>query len=104
MKITKVIPVEQETAIDCKCDVCGKLAGEPYPKNWFHFSHGHSEWGNDSGDSFEVFDVCSPECFIKQLKSSLDDMEDYKRSAEIAGMYFPFAQQLYTFIVKNLNP
>jgi len=95
MNITDFSMVRQATVIDCKCDVCGLLSGKPYPEDWFNFSHQHGEWGNDSGDSIEYFDVCSIECFTNQLKNSLDEMSDYKRSATIADMKYSFAEKLH---------
>lgn len=69
-KITKTI-IEKECVISKRCDVCGKdipptpksFAGEytPYYKIITH----HNDWGNDSIDSYEYKDACSPECALK---------------------------------------
>ncbi len=103
MNITKTDLLPKQSIIDCKCDCCGKMAGEPFPKKWFNFSHGHSEWGNDSVDSYEYFDVCSPECFANQLEKSIDELEGYRRSAKIADMNYDFAKTLYLFMIKKVN-
>ena len=34
---------------------------------------GHDDWGRDSGDSFEEFDLCSDECLRKKLDEFLKE-------------------------------
>ena len=46
-----------------KCDVCGK---EFTGKYWRLITH-HNDWGNDSIDSLEYYDLCSRECIDKRL-------------------------------------
>ena len=49
------------------CDICGKeiTNGSGY---WDVTTH-HHDWGNDSVESFECFDVCSIDC----LKNKFDE-------------------------------
>lgn len=48
------------------CDHCGHAAkGEP--GGWLSISSGHSDWGNDSIDSAEDWDVCSADCLLHIL-------------------------------------
>ena len=59
------------------CDCCGKRIevvrklpfGDEY--NFFHISTHHSDWGNDSIDSWESYDACSPECAVKMAEAYL---------------------------------
>lgn len=59
-----------------KCDVCGKVIyNTKYDKNnftnrqhWWGLVTGHNDWGNDSCDSIESFEICSPECLNKKLQ------------------------------------
>lgn len=52
------------------CDICGKEIDQT---NWFKMSVCHSDWGNDSIDSFTMFDVCSPTCVLIYSKHYLND-------------------------------
>jgi hypothetical protein len=51
------------------CDVCGKEieAKNPY---WNLTTH-HHDWGNDSIDSYEYFDICSADCLRKKFDEYL---------------------------------
>lgn len=64
----------KETPVKVICDVCGN---EVNPKNWFRITTSHSDWGNDSIDSYESFDVCSDKCAVmfasKYLKDAYED-------------------------------
>lgn len=61
--------VVAETTI---CDVCGKVirdsrdkySGAPF---WSLATH-HNDWGNDSYESLENFDLCSVECLTKKFE------------------------------------
>jgi phospholipase C len=92
----KKITDTREVTIGFICDVCKKEhIGEDVPDNWHSFSHQHSEWGNDSMDSWEYFHVCSAGCYTTQLGKCLKEMSGYKRSAEIDNMTFDFASDLF---------
>lgn len=62
----------------CKCDICEKIIYEIVGNE--HSNHdeywtlktGHYDWGNDSCESIESFDLCSKECCIKALEKYLD--------------------------------
>ncbi len=47
------------------CDICGKVIA-PSAHHWRVTTH-HSDWGNDSVESFECFDVCSTKCLKKKF-------------------------------------
>lgn len=56
------------------CDVCGKeiKKGKPF----YRVETGHCDWGNDSCDSRQHYDICGPEClgemFDRYVKRSHD--------------------------------
>ena len=78
------------------CDVCGKESSHrPEFDKWIYFSHQHYDWGNDSCESLEEFDVCSGECFKEKLASSLEELEGNSGSAEIFGMSYERAKEIY---------
>ena len=58
-----------------KCDVCGSeitefiSGGLPRGQyNYFAIRTWHNDWGNDSVESHEYYDACSPECVMKFAK------------------------------------
>ena len=67
-----------------KCDICGKVifdsrndteqqkrTGMSRDQYWWGLTTGHSDWGNDSADSIESFDICSPDEFSLKVGGSL---------------------------------
>ncbi len=75
---TKNIVVMRNCIVSKKCDVCGKEIppttiphkyGEPIYDYYEVVTH-HNDWGNDSVDSYEHFDACSPECACKLWKGT----------------------------------
>ena len=56
------------------CDVCKKEI-QSDAGYWEVTTH-HNDWGNDSIDSYEAFDICSVEC----LKSKFDEYCDNSNS------------------------
>ena len=73
------------------CDICGR---EITDHHW-HILTGHHDWGNDSCDSIETFDVCSEYClyelFDNYTKESNNDMNtqyieiEHKRWKDVKG-------------------
>ena len=63
-----------------KCDVCGNdIKPITYPMrqyNYFVIHTHHSDWGNDSVDSHEYFDACSPDCVMKFSEKYVKDSYD----------------------------
>ena len=45
-----------------ECDFCKNRVD---PNNYFVVETWHSDWGNDSVDSRESYDACSPGCVLK---------------------------------------
>lgn len=79
MKITEQKEVVRKTVesviVGRKCDVCdaeikefvfGGLPRGQY--NYFVIHTWHNDWGNDSVDSQEYYDACSPECVMRFVK------------------------------------
>ena len=53
-----------------KCDFCGK---DVNPRNYFVIATHHSDWGNDSVDSWEYKDACCPECVMPFTQTYVAD-------------------------------
>ena len=78
---TKKIVVIQDCVVGKKCDVCGKEIqpttiprkyGEPI-HDYYEITTHHNDWGNDSVDSYEHFDACSPDCACKLWEEYIHD-------------------------------
>jgi len=77
----KKIVVMRECIVGKKCDVCGKeilpttnphKCGEPI-YDYYEVTTHHNDWGNDSVDSYEHFDACSPDCAYKLWEEYIHD-------------------------------
>lgn len=55
------------------CDVCKKMIDTN--KGYWELTTGHHDWGNDSGDSIENFDVCSEICLMSKFSEYLNESE-----------------------------
>lgn len=87
MKIEKVkkVTVEQRTIDSVECDVCRKKI---HGKYW-ELLTGHNDWGNDSRDSMEYFDLCSEKCVHVKLQ------EYFKDCTTRTTQYFEMEQQVF---------
>ena len=94
MKITEKKQFYKDVVVAYKCDICGI---EFLNNNLIEVSAHHCEWGDDSCESYEYADICSPECYIKQLELFLDDFDGYN-SAEIDGKPIEFIDNLISLI------
>lgn len=47
------------------CDVCNGIIDDN--KSYWELTTGHHDWGNDSCDSIEHFDICSEDCLRKKF-------------------------------------
>lgn len=59
--------IKTKIVVDRKvmCDVCNKeIEGE----NYYEVTTGHEDWGNDSIESVENFDICSNECLDVKIE------------------------------------
>lgn len=61
----------EDVLIGRKCDICGKsiLPMEYAGYNYFCITTHHSDWGNDSIDSWEYKDACCPDCVMSFTES-----------------------------------
>lgn len=65
MEITETKIITEPRKISCvvgvKCDRCGDIIQKG--KVYYHITTHHNDWGNDSIDSYENFDLCS-DCYL----------------------------------------
>ena len=71
-KIEKLVVEENVKYITC--DVCGKVIQDTY---WRLATH-HDDWGNDSCDSYESYDICSHHCASIKLDEYFNQCHDYR--------------------------
>lgn len=72
--VTKTVRVPKQQIVSTVCDVCGKRE-DGSPGGWVHLQYGHGDWGNDSVDSWETQDTCSPACFVGAIRKIVRDYE-----------------------------
>lgn len=98
-KIEQEKSVTQKTVVGYICDQCGNevFLYDDESDKWVTFSHGHCAWGNDSGDSVAHFNLCSPACYLKQLKESADEMGD-NQGAQVDRKSVDFVRALLAHI------
>ena len=65
------VTTKQRVLIAIKCDVCGEYIVGDYWK----LTTSHNDWGNDSVESCEFFQLCSHSCIRKKLKDYFDDCQ-----------------------------
>jgi len=80
-QITKTVKIFKRL----KCDICGKEFTGPY---WIANTH-HDDWGNDSVDSYETYDLCSENCVEIMFQKY---MKDCKHSDT---QYLSFEQDVF---------
>lgn len=100
-RITEQRTTQHQATVGHTCDVCGVTVMDTEPRDWHHFMHQHGEWGNDSVDSIEYFDVCSVQCYADQLRRSIEKMKSKERTAEIDGKTLAFATALVSVLEGN---
>ena len=71
------------------CDVCGRdipankwTNGKPKycTEKFMRVTTGHHDWGNDSIDSIETHQICSPECMDEFIKGFYENFTRNKES------------------------
>jgi len=67
------------------CDICGRPIPPSFGtwelKPYYRITTGHYDWGNDSCDSVETLDVCSPACAIEFVSEYLNERYDSRNSS-----------------------
>lgn len=102
---TKEVTEVKQVIIGHKCDCCGKtIEGKSTPNDWFHFSSGHEDWGNDSFESIEYYDACSPKCFLGIAENALKELKDYANSAKVADMPYAFVMKMINHLQNSPTP
>lgn len=71
--------VTEECAVKAFCDVCETEIKEKVP--YFDITTGHHDWGNDSHESREEYQVCSEEC-LQQLVDSYKSRTERRINTE----------------------
>lgn len=69
----EIFETKEHTVIDrvlvdtiVTCDVCGEQIQKN--KGYWTSHTWHHDWGNDSCESDEYFDLCSPQCLLKHAE------------------------------------
>jgi|GEM_PF-4304635 len=101
IKIEKQVTKVKNVVIGYKCDNCGKEVSQTrFPDEWHQFRSGHNEWGNDSYESIERNQVCSPDCYVEKLIKLVDEMENIN-DGQVGDMQIKFAKRMVNFIKNN---
>lgn len=78
----------------CSCNVCGQLIyrrslqeSDELPKNnelysFWEVTTGHNDWGNDSPESIEHYEVCSPTCLQGLFDIYKSESSEYQRNSK----------------------
>ena len=66
---------------DMFCDVCKNEI--KHGNGYWHVHTWHNDWGNDSCESHEYFDVCSMECLKDKFDEYCHESKSYHDTAEI---------------------
>ena len=65
---------KQSLCSELHCDVCEKEIKLSNQTSFYRVVSYHYDWGNDSEDSREAFDICSKECLSKHSTDYIRDM------------------------------
>ena len=82
---------EEEVVVDVVCDVCNKNLTETLynfnKKGYLEIITSHRDWGNDSGDSLEFFQVCD-DCLEKFIIQKIKESSKTSGEIEIKREFF----------------
>lgn len=96
-------PVPQEILNYIECDSCRKKSTDK-EKTFISFQTHHSDWGNDSIDSYTSYDVCSIPCFIKFFNSKNIAGSNYISSTleiDFGDLNVRFLKELINYCVEH---
>lgn len=75
----------KQVVVGKMCDVCHKdippterFSSKTFP--YYEITTHHSDWGNDSCESFNYYHACSPECAMKFAAKYIKDSYDQRNS------------------------
>lgn len=73
--INKTVKKTKRIAEKVTCDVCGKIIADKKNRwaGYWTLTTGHNDWGNDSCESYEDFDLCSKDCVQEKLNEYFDN-------------------------------
>lgn len=92
--VTEKIGIELE--LDEKCSLCGKRHVDDRKHNgWHRIAVYHCD-DEDISNTFRYYDICSFECYLKQMRRLVDELEGSK-TARVDGMDLPFVRKLLFF-------
>lgn len=84
---------KQEVKLGSKCCSCGKKHLEMESDDvWQQLS----VYDGVNNNSYKYFDVCSLDCYLLQVKKTVEELHD-SRTSWIDGMDIPFAKRLLNF-------
>ncbi|MBU3186520.1 hypothetical protein [Clostridium estertheticum] len=66
----------KEILVETTCDLCKQEI--PTDSYYYEVITGHNDWGHDSVDSIEKFDICSDECLKKKFNEYLEESSKTK--------------------------
>ena len=86
---TYTVTEERKSGEICSCDVCKKVifrrSFKPgdvrhIPVSFWKITTGHNDWGNDSIDSVETFDICSSKCLNEKFSEYISGTDGARNS------------------------
>ena len=88
---TKTITVERTVPDKIICDMCGRVIQKTDVKTYdfgsigdhYKVTCGHCDWGNDSVDSVQNYDICSKKCMTNLFLKYLGVADGSKNTAYI---------------------
>lgn len=87
---TEMIVKEMRKVIGVYCDNCKRILLRP--TRYFRITTGHHDWGNDSCESVECYDICL-DCRDKFVLNYLKNMEP--NSTEYIEVETKYAQEWF---------
>ena len=86
-----------DVAVEKVCSVCGRThICSLETNNWHQIAVYHCDKGTDFRDTYKFYDVCSFECYLKQVKESALELQKSK-TGRIDGMDLSFVEKLLFF-------
>lgn len=89
----KIVP---KIEVEEKCSFCGKRHLDEGKNNgWHQIAVYHCD-DEDISRTFRYYDICSFECYLKQMRRLVDELEGLE-TARVDGMDLPFVRKLLFF-------
>jgi hypothetical protein len=65
--------VVKEIVVRTECDHCHKVISGDDPDGWAYFRSYHNDWGYESAESWQDWDVCSYGCYLALVRKIFED-------------------------------